>query len=131
MQRSRPWYIFIFLFAIVNIIVILMQHWFEKQKIDSDILILGNLILFVATLLSYVVYQRSLKNKSSFGAISGMYGSFAVKFFICLIAVAVYLIAFQGHVNKPALLICMGFYIIYSFAEVVAIKRLLRRKKHG
>lgn len=131
MRRSKPWYILIFLFAIINIAVIVFEDKLTENGVDTDVLLLGNLILFVATLLSYVVYKRSLKNKTSYGAINGMYGSFAVKFFICLIAVAVYLIAFQGKPNKPALFICMGLYMVYSIVEVATLQILLKRKKNA
>jgi len=101
-----------------------------KKGVDTDVVILGNLIVFVATLFSFFIYIGSLKNKTGTGALKGMYGSFAVKFFICLLAVVIYLIAFKENINKPALIICMGLYFIYTVIEVSALQKILRRKKN-
>ena len=131
MKRNRMWLSLVVLFAAINGMFILFEKWFTQKGIDTDVAILGNLILFVATLLSYFVYVSTLKNNTGTGALKGMYGSFAVKFFICLIAVVIYLMSFKEKVNKPALIICMGLYIVYTILEVSTLQRLLRRKKNG
>jgi len=130
MKRNRPWLILVVIFAALNGMCIFWENWFAKKGVDTDVVILGNLIVFVATLFSFFIYIGSLKNKTGTGALKGMYGSFAVKFFICLLAVVIYLIAFKENINKPALIICMGLYFIYTVIEVSALQKILRRKKN-
>lgn len=131
MKRNRMWLSLVVLFAAINGVFIFFEKWFTQKGIDTDVVILGNLILFVATLLSFFVYLSSLKKNTGTAALKGMYGSFAVKFFICLIAVVIYLMSFKEKVNKQALIICMGLYIVYTILEVSTLQRLLRRKKNG
>ena len=130
MKRNRHWLILVVIFAALNGMCIFWEIWFAKKGVDTDVVILGNLIVFVATLFSFFIYIGSLKNKTGTGALKGMYGSFAVKFFICLLAVVIYLIAFKENINKPALIICMGLYFIYTVIEVSALQKILRRKKN-
>jgi len=130
-RRSKPWLSLVLVFALLNCAFIAMENWFDKKGIDTDVLILGNLILFVATLLSFFVYVRSLKTSSSGAALRGMYGSFMIKFFICLAAVVVYLVVFKKNINKPALIICMGLYIVYTVIEVATLQKMLKRNKHA
>jgi hypothetical protein len=131
MSRTKQWLPLVLLFALLNCGFIAMEKWFQGKGIDTDVLMLGNLILFVATLLSFIVYIRSLKKAGPGAALRGMYGSFMIKFFTCLAAVAVYLAVFKKDVNKPALIICMGLYIIYTVIEVATLQKMLRRNKHA
>lgn len=130
-RRSKPWLSLVLVFALLNCAFIAMENWFDSKGVDTDVLILGNLILFVATLLSLFVYIRSLKTTTSGAALRGMYGSFMIKFFICLIAVVVYLMAYKKSVNKPALIICMGLYIVYTVIEVATLQKMLKRTKNA
>lgn len=131
MKRNRHWLILVVFFAFVNGLFIFCESWFTKKGVDTDVVILGNLIVFVATLLSFIIYLSSLKNTTGTGALKGMIGSFAVKFVICLLAVVIYVISFKENINKPALVICMGLYAIYTVIEVSSLQKILKRRKHG
>ena len=62
MKRNRHWLILVVFFAFVNGLFIFYESWFTKKGVDTDVVILGNLIVFVATLLSFIIYLSSLKN---------------------------------------------------------------------
>ena len=96
---------------------------------DHEVLIVGNLVLFLATLLSFLVYFRSMDSKNPSASVRGMYGSFMIKFFVCLIAAFAYIMLAKKDVNKPALIICMGLYIVYTVIEVSVLQKLLKQKK--
>ena len=51
-----------------------------------------------------------------------------IKFFVCLIAAFIYFMLAKKNVNKPALIICMGLYIVYTVLEVAALQKLLKQK---
>lgn len=131
MSRRKPWIVVIIAFALLNGVFLLQENWFDKHGVDTDVLMYGNLILFAATMLSLLAYLRSMKNNSSGGALRGMYGSFMIKFFVCAIAAAAYIMANRNNINKPALIICMGLYVIYSVLEVITLQKMLKRSKHG
>lgn len=131
MKSRKYWIPFVLLFIILNGFFIVSQNWLAKKGVDHEVLIGGNLVLFLATALSFFVYQRSLKSVNSNASVRGMYGSFMIKFFVCLIAAFAYIIIAKKNVNKPALIICMGLYIVYTVIEVSALQKLLKQKKNA
>ncbi len=130
MKSRKPWLTFFLLFLILNCFFIVGKNWLVKKGVDHEVLIGGNGILFLATLLSFLVYFRSLNAKSPSASVRGMYGSFMIKFFACLIAAFAYIMIAKKNVNKPALIICLGLYIIYTAIEVSALQKLLKQKKN-
>ncbi len=131
MKSRKTWVPFILLFIILNCFFIVGKNWLIKKGVDHEVLIGGNLVLFLATLLSFLVYFRSLHSKSPTASVRGMYGSFMIKFFVCLIAAFAYMLVAKKNVNKPALIICMGLYIVYTVIEVAALQKLLKQKKNA
>jgi hypothetical protein len=131
MKSKKPWIPFILLFVLLNCFFIVGKNWLISKGVDPEVLIGGNLLLFLATLLSFLVYFRSLHAKSPSAAVRGMYGSFMIKFFACLIAAFAYILVAKKNVNKPALIICMGLYIVYTVIEVSALQKLLKQKKNA
>lgn len=128
-MKNKPWLPLVIVFVLFNAFFLIGKNWLEKQGVNNDVLIGGNLILFVATLLSFLVYLRSLKTASGGAALRGMYGSFIIKFFICLVAAVAYIMIAKKEVNKPALIACMGLYIVYTVIEVSSLQKILRQKK--
>jgi hypothetical protein len=131
MKSRKAWLPFILLFIILNCFFLVGKNWLIKKGVDHEVLIGGNLVLFLATALSFYVYLRSMKSSSAGASVRGMYGSFMIKFFVCLIAAFAYMLAAKKNVNKPALIICMGLYIVYTAMEVSALQKLLKQKKNG
>ena len=128
---NKTWLPLVVLFVLLNIFFFSFHDWLVKKGVQHDVLVIGNLILFVATLLSFMVYMRSLKTAGGGAAVRGMYGSFIVKFFTCLIAAFGYIMIAKKEVNKPALIICLGLYVIYTVIEVSSLQRLLKQKKNA
>ena len=131
MKNKRYWLPLLLLFIILNLFFISGKNWLLKKGADHEVLIVGNLVLFLATALSFFVYQRSLNSTNPQASVRGMYGSFMIKFFLCLIAAFIYMIAAKKNLNKPALVICMGLYIVYTVIEVSALQKLLKQKKNA
>jgi Na+-transporting NADH:ubiquinone oxidoreductase subunit NqrE len=102
-----------------------------KWGADQTVLIVGNLILFIATLSSYLLSLRGLKSDNPNAVVRSVYGSFMIKFFTCIIAAFIYIISVKKDVNKPALFACMGLYLVYTFIEVSILTRMSKRKKNA
>ena len=103
----------------------------ENGGMDQTVLIIGNLILFLATFFSFWFGSRGLKTNNPQAIVRSEYGSFIVKFFILIIAAFVYIMMAKKNVNKPALLVCMGLYIVYTFLEVYILLKLPKRKNNA
>lgn len=130
MKMNKPWLPLVFVFVILNIFFFAFHDWLVKKGVNNDVLIIGNLVLFAASALSFFVYLRSLKSTSAGSSVRGMYGSFMIKFFSCLVAAFAYIMIAKKDVNKPGLIICMGLYIVYTVIEVSSLQKLLKQKKN-
>jgi len=121
----------ILIFILLNAFFIVGKEWLLKKNIDQDVLIAGNLILFLVSLLTFLLTQRSLKSTNPHVFVRAMYGGFIIKFFVVAVAAFVYIMVTKKNVNKPALFGCMGLYIVYTFFEVTALLRILKQKKNA
>ena len=121
----------ILVFILLTGFFIVGKDWLFKKKIDQDVLIIGNLLLFLVTLGSFLLTLRSLKSTNSYAFVRGMYSSFLVKFLVIAAAAFIYIKIAENGINKPALFFCMGLYIIYTFFEVSTLLRVLKQKKNG
>jgi hypothetical protein len=121
----------ILIFIFLNAFFLLGRGWLAKKGVDQDVLIIGNLLLFLVSLITFLITQRSLQSKNPNAFVRAMYGGFIIKFFVVAIAAFVYIMMTKKNVNKPALFICMGLYIIYTFFEVSSLLRVLKQKKNA
>lgn len=120
----------ILLFAIVNGFLLSGRSMLEKWSVDRDVLIIGNLLLFVVALLSFWLGQRGLHSNNVQSFIRSIYSSFIAKFFILIVAAFVYIMITKKNVNKPALIACMCLYLIYTFLEVSILMKMAKQKKN-
>ena len=82
--------------------------------------------------------EENLSDVRNFISICASYWYlFAISIGICLIAAFIYISINKSHLNKPALFISMGLYLVYTFVEVSVLMKLLRgnslflKHKHG
>lgn len=122
---------FLFVFVLLNGFFLAGESFLEKNGIDHEVLIGGNLILFAASAISFYVSKRSLSSKTANSSIRSLYGSFMIKFFLIITAAFIYIMLEKKNVNKPALMICMGLYLVYTFVEVSTLQKLLKQKKNA
>lgn len=130
-NKQRPFLPVIVLFIALNGFFIAGKNMLDKWGADQSVLIVGNLVLFIATLLSYQLSLRGFRSDNPHASVRAVYGSFMIKFFTCIIAAFVYIMSVKKNVNKPALFACMGLYIIYTFAEVSILTKLSKQKKNA
>ena len=121
----------IILFVLLSGFFVAGKNILAKWGIDQSVVIIGNLILFVITLISFLLSRRSLKSDNPQAFVRAMYGSVMIKLFVCAIAAFIYFNIAKKDVNKPGLFICMGLYIIYTSIEVSSLTKLLRNKKNA
>lgn len=129
-KTTRPLFPVILLFILLNGVFISARTVMEKWSVDREVLIVGNLILFVVTLLSFWLGQRGLRSGNVQAFVRSIYSSFIVKFFIIAVAAFIYIIAMKKNVNKPALIGCMGLYLVYAFLEVSILMKMAKEKKN-
>jgi len=121
----------ILIFIFLNAFFLLGRDWLAKKDIDQDVLIIGNLLLFLVSLITFLITHRSLQSKNPNAFVRAMYGGFIIKFFVVAIAAFIYIMMAKKNVNKTALFSCMGLYIVYTFFEVSSLLRVLKQKKNA
>ena len=131
MNRNKPFLPLFLLFIILNGLFLSGKSWLAKQGIDQEVLIVGNVVLALATGLSFYISVRSLKSSSPQAPVRAMYMSFMIKFFLCAITAFIYIMIEKKNVNKPGLIGCMVLYLVYTLMEVSALTRLLKQKKNA
>ena len=129
-KRFRDFAPVVLLFVIVNALAISLRSRWTAWNVDQDVLIIGNLFLFVITLVSFLIAKKGLQNNNPHAFVRSVYASIIFKLFLCMIAAFVYIAINKRNLNKPAFFTCMGLYLVYTFLEVTSLTRLLRRKPH-
>lgn len=127
----KPSLIFGLLFVFIGTLLRLFRDQLNGMGVDFMVLFLGNLILFLATGISFWMYKRSLQNNNPQYFIRMIYGGMLAKMAICIAAALIYILTEKGEVNKYALFGCFGLYFIYTFIEVKLLMQLSKGKKNA
>jgi len=132
MRRNRSRLLpLIILFILLNALFLTGKNFLERSGFDQSVLIIGNLILFAATLVSFVFARRGLRSENPQAFVRSVYMSIMIKLFICVIAAVIYIFLFRKNLNRPALFTCMGLYLVYTFIEVSVLTKTLKEKRHA
>jgi hypothetical protein len=121
---ARP---IILLFIFLNALIIVFRRSLSSEDFNVDMLIIGNIILFGITMLSFVLLSRGMKASSTPAFLRSIYGSFMIKFFIVGIAVFGYAFYAKANLNKPGLFTLMFLYLVYTFLEIRTLMKLSRK----
>ena len=121
----------ILIFILVNAFFIAGKNMLARWGIDQSVVIIGNLVLFLVSLISFALSRRSLKSKNPNVFVRAMYTNFMLKLFVCVATAFIYFSAAKKNINKPGLFVCMGLYVFYTVIEVSSLTKLLREKKNA
>ena len=127
-NKLAPLRVMILVFVLLNGAFVIGSKSLESWNADQSALILGNLLLFLVSFISFLVTRRSLSNPNPNACVRAIYVSFIIKFFLCAGVAFAYIMASGKEVNKPSLFICMGLYVLYTALEVAALTKILKRK---
>ena len=129
-RRRKPWWPIVLVYVFTTALFITGKRWATNWNADTDILIIGNTVLLLATLVSFILYQRSLSNNKPQAFLRYIYSGMFLKMIICLVAAFIYITVASGGVNKPALFGCMFLYFLYTFIEVSILLRMSKQQKN-
>ena len=121
----------VLLFLILNAFFIAGRTMLQRWNADQNVLMIGNALLFVITIISFLLAQRGLKNTNTHAFIRAIIGGIMIKLFVFVITAFVYISIFKKQINKPALFTCMGLYLVYTFIEVSVLTKMLKQKKNA
>lgn len=127
-SKFREFVPIVLLFVIINALAISFRERWITWNVDQDVVIGGNLFLFIVTFFSFLIAKRGLQHKNPNVFMRSVYGSIMFKMFLSLIAAFIYIAIYKKELNKAGLFICMGLYLVYTFLEVSILTRMLRIK---
>jgi len=118
-------------FIIINGAVVMLKKPLLSIGADQSVAIGGNLVLFIATMLSLFLYQRAMAHASTHGFLRNAYSGLIAKLVICLLAVAIYALLQRENVNKVGIFLCVFFYLVYSVIEMRSLMRWNKESKNA
>ena len=117
-------------FVILTALLVTGKGMLERWGLDRDVVIIGNILLFLITLLSFNMGLKGLRDPNPHAFVRSVYSSILLKLFLCIIAAFIYISLYGNNLNKPALFTCMGLYLVYTFMEVSTLMKLLKDQSH-
>jgi hypothetical protein len=117
-------------FIIINALFLTSRARLSQWDVDVDVLIIGNLVLFAATAISFFLFTRSMNSKNGQAIVRTVYGGVLSKMMICLVAIFVYISIAGKGVNKAGVFGCMFLYLLYTTLEVITVMKLSKPKKN-
>ncbi|MBZ4188313.1 hypothetical protein [Niabella beijingensis] len=124
-----PIRLMIAVFVVISGIFIFGKEPLQKNNIDTTVVLAGNLLLFLISLLNIIRSANAIDKPNPQVFVRVFYGGFIIRLFACAVAAFIYIYTQQGRINKPALFICLGIYIIYSLIETTTLKTIFNNKK--
>jgi hypothetical protein len=121
----------ILLFVVLNGIIIAGKTMLQRFHITQDVIIMGNLVVFLVTFVSYLVLYKSLYSANPQSFVRAMYISFIIKFFVIALSAFIYIMMAKKNVDKYGLIASMFLYLVYTFMEVSALTKLLKQKTNA
>lgn len=118
------------IFIFTTALFIVGKSTFTGWGIDINVLLIGNVLLFLAATVGFYLYTRSMNSKNPHAIVRTVYGSIMAKMMIVLIAALIYISSYGKEVNKGAVFACMFLYFLYTFVEVAILMKLSKQKKH-
>jgi hypothetical protein len=130
-RKSRGFVPIVVFFAVLNAFFITGKDMLARWGADRDVLILGNCLIFIITLASFMIAFKGLNHTNPNVFMRSVMASIMIKMFLLVIAAFAYISIYKKGLNKPALFICMGLYLVYTFIEVSVLTKMLKQKSNG
>ncbi len=130
-QALRNFFPAIMVFLVLNSGFLAVMRKLEEWGVDYTVLVVGNLLVFGISFLSYWMAVKGLTTKNTHAFFRWVYGSVMIKLFLLAGVAFVYIMMNKEEVNKPALFFCMGLYVVYTFIEVSALMKVNKQKSNA
>ena len=80
----------ILLFVLINFAVFSFSTSLVKNHIDVNVLYVGNLLMFVISIISFFIQQKGMYNKNPHVFVRSVMSGMMLKMAVCILAVFVY-----------------------------------------
>lgn len=130
-QSLKNFFPAIMIFLVLNSGFLAMMKKLESWGFNYSVLVVGNLLVFGVSFISYWMAVKGLTTKNTHAFFRWVYGSVMIKLFLLASIAFVYIMMNKKEVNKPGLFFCMGLYVVYTFIEVSALMKVNKQKTNA
>jgi uncharacterized membrane protein len=116
------------LFVIFSTAFNLTRGLLAKWGIDSDVLIVANIIFFLISIIAFFMQKKALNNANPNVFVRSVMGGMLIKMFVVITAVIVYRLVAGNSVSKVSVFASMFLYLLYLGVEVAIITKLNKQK---
>lgn len=131
MRNRKVFFPLILIFIILNALFMVGRAKLENWGVNQEVLLYGNLYLFIITLLSFLISVKGLNTTNPHAFVRSVYGSIMLKLFATIIVAFIYIAIEKKELNKPAFFTLMGLYLVYTFIEVSILTKMLKLRKNA
>ena len=111
-------------------LIFLCRNSLETYGFSWRVLSGGNVFIYLVTAASTHMLTKGLNAENTNAFLRNVYSGILIKLFACAGAAFIYILASGKNLNKPALLACMGLYLIYTFVELSVVMKQSNAKKY-
>lgn len=126
----QSWRNTLIFFGITSILVVVFKNLLAKIGIDYNVVIGANIYLCIVNLLSLVLLEKGLRSGKNNSFMMAFYGNAFLKIFLTLIIVFIYVYTAKK-VNKIGVVSSFLLYFIYTFLEVMELKKITQELKNA
>jgi hypothetical protein len=130
-KKQAPFLPILLIFIILNTLFIAGRSLWERIGADRNVLIIGNLFIAAIVFISFLISQKGIRNPNTHAFMRSVYSGILIKLFTCIIGAFIYIAAAGKDLNKPALFVCMGLYLLYTFVEVSILMKQLKERSNA
>ena len=116
-------------FLVVVIVIFAMKKTLEASDVNTSLLLGGNVLLYLVSLVSIMMYSKKIDPKRPGAAVSGVYGGFMLKFAVIAIAAFLYMLL-TPVINKNGLIGCAILYLVYHILGTYLSLQLNKKKEN-
>lgn len=118
-----------FLGSVVIVFVVLTAVFMNLGNgFDTNALIIGNVIMAILCLASYVIIVKQISARPQ-AFVRSVSGASYLKIFVCIVGILSYVLIKRPNVHKPSIFMLMGIYAVYTIIETIFVQRLARKIK--
>lgn len=118
----------VFIFIMFSASLNFTKGELAKWGIDSNVLIIANILFFLISMLAFFIQKRALGNSNPNVFVRSVMAGMLIKMGVVVTAVIVYRLVAGNHVSKVSVFASMFLYLLYLGVEVAVITRLNNQK---
>lgn len=128
---NKSVYPLVFVFLIAGAAILVFRNFLQQKGVDWELLTGANIFIYIVTVISLHLLTTGLQAQTTHAFLRNAYSGILLKLMACAAAAFIYILAAGKRLNKPALFISMGLYLIYSFVEMATVLKKSKQSKHG